>query len=129
MFWTPGLPEGVLSNRPCPLVRPLVRPWSVRGPSVFRYLRDCSLVFSNFGPQVLPKGSLVIALVRVCPSVFKYLRDCSLVFSSFGPRVYPKGSLVIALVHVSVHVCVHPSVFKYLRDRSFIFSETLLSRL
>ena len=26
LFWTPGLPEGVLSNRPCPLVRP----WSVR---------------------------------------------------------------------------------------------------
>ena len=32
-FWTPGLPEGVLSNPPCPLVRPSVR-WSVRGPSV-----------------------------------------------------------------------------------------------
>ena len=42
-----------------------------------------------FGPRVYPKGSLVIALVRVCVcvcvrvSVFKYLRDCSLVFSSF----------------------------------------------
>ena len=31
VFWTPGLPEGVLSNRPCPSVGPLVRgPWSVR---------------------------------------------------------------------------------------------------
>ena len=28
-FWTPGLPEGVLSNRPCPLVR-----WSVFRPSL-----------------------------------------------------------------------------------------------
>ena len=27
LFWTPGLPEGVLSNRPCPLVS---GPWSVR---------------------------------------------------------------------------------------------------
>ena len=27
-FWTPGLPEGVLSNRPCP--------WSLRGPFVVR---------------------------------------------------------------------------------------------
>ena len=26
LFWTPGLPEGILSNCPCPLVRP----WSVR---------------------------------------------------------------------------------------------------
>ena len=41
--------------------------------------------FSYFGPRVYPKGSLVIALVRVfvCVSVFKYLRDCSLFFSSF----------------------------------------------
>ena len=31
-FWTPGLPEGVVSNRPCPLVRPSVGP-SV-GPSL-----------------------------------------------------------------------------------------------
>ena len=30
-FWTPGLPEGVLSNRPCPLVR---GPWSVVRPLV-----------------------------------------------------------------------------------------------
>ena len=27
LFWIPGLPEGVLSNRPCPLVS---GPWSVR---------------------------------------------------------------------------------------------------
>ena len=47
-FRTLGLPEGVLSNRPCPLVRPLVRgPWSV-----FKYLRDRSLVFSNFLHEV-----------------------------------------------------------------------------
>ena len=37
-FWTPGLPEGVLCNHPCPSVGgPLVRPWSV-----FKYLRDRS---------------------------------------------------------------------------------------
>ena len=37
-----------------------------------------------FGPRFYPKGSLVIALVRlcVCPSEFKYLRDSSLVFSN-----------------------------------------------
>ena len=34
-FWTPGLPDGVHSNRPCPSV----------SPSVFKYLGDCSLVF------------------------------------------------------------------------------------
>ena len=46
-FWTPGLPEGVLSNRSCPSLRgPLVRP------SVFKYLRDRSLVFSNFLHEV-----------------------------------------------------------------------------
>ena len=37
-FWTPGLPEGVLSNRPCPCVCLFV----------FKYLRDGSLVFSSF---------------------------------------------------------------------------------
>ena len=43
----------------------------------------------HFGPQVYPKGSLVIALVRVCvcpcvcPSVFEYLKDGPLVFSNF----------------------------------------------
>ena len=26
LFWTPGLPDGVHCNRPCPSVRPLVRP-------------------------------------------------------------------------------------------------------
>ena len=39
----------------------------------------------HFGPRVYPKGSLVIALVRVSVRVcvrLKY-RDCSLVFSSF----------------------------------------------
>ena len=37
LFWTPGLPDEVHSNRPCYSVR-----WSV-----FRYLWDCSLVFSK----------------------------------------------------------------------------------
>ena len=36
-FWTPGLPIGVHSNRPCPSVRL----------SVFKYLGDRSLVFSE----------------------------------------------------------------------------------
>ena len=44
-FWTPGLPEGVLSNHPCLSVCVSVRP-CVR-PSVFKYLRDRSLVFSE----------------------------------------------------------------------------------
>ena len=26
VYWTPGLPDGVHGNRPCPSVRPLVRP-------------------------------------------------------------------------------------------------------
>ena len=39
-YWTPGSPEGVLSNRPCPS---MVRSWSV-----FKYLGDRSLVFSFF---------------------------------------------------------------------------------
>ena len=26
LFWTPGLPDGVHGNRPCPLVRPSVSP-------------------------------------------------------------------------------------------------------
>ena len=48
------------------LVHPsVVRPWSVR-PSVFKYLRDCSLVFSNFGPRVYPRGVLCN---HPCPSV------------------------------------------------------------
>ena len=41
LILTPGLPEVVLSNRPCPCVRPCVRV------SVFKYLRDRSLVFSE----------------------------------------------------------------------------------
>ena len=40
-FWTPGLPDGVHSNRPCPSVSPLVRP------SVFKYLGDRSFNFSE----------------------------------------------------------------------------------
>ena len=43
IFRTPGLPEGVLCNHPCPSV---VR-WFV-GPSVFKYLRDRSKDFFNF---------------------------------------------------------------------------------
>ena len=45
-FWTLGLSEGVLSNRPCPSVCPSVRV------SVFKYLRDCSLIFSSFLHEV-----------------------------------------------------------------------------
>ena len=49
--------------------------------------RDLFLFKKYFGPRVYPKGSLVIALVRVsacvCQSVFKYLRDRLLVFSNF----------------------------------------------
>ena len=41
--WTLCSPEGVLSNRLCP---------AVRGPSVFKYLRDGSLVFSDFLHEV-----------------------------------------------------------------------------
>ena len=41
IFWTPGLLVGVHSNRPCPSVHLSV------GLSVFKYLRDCSLVFSE----------------------------------------------------------------------------------
>ena len=37
--------------------------------------------FLGIGPRVYPKGSLVIALVRVCVSVLKYLGDRSSVFS------------------------------------------------
>ena len=48
LFWTPGLLEGVLSNRPCPSVCwSMVFRWSV-----FKYLRDRSLVFSNFLHEV-----------------------------------------------------------------------------
>ena len=36
-----------------------------------------------FGPWVYPKGSLVIALVRVCVCVRVSVGDCSLVFSIF----------------------------------------------
>ena len=51
IFWTPGLPEGVLSNRPCPSVRPSVCV------SVLKYLRDRSLVFSHFLHEVMaPQG-------------------------------------------------------------------------
>ena len=43
IFWTLGSPKGVLSNRPCQSVRLSGVRWSV-----FKYLRDNSLVFSNF---------------------------------------------------------------------------------
>ena len=78
-YWTLSLPDGVHSNRPCPSV----------SPSVFRYLWDCSLVFSNFGPRVYPMGFIVITLVSplVClsvhPSVFEYLGDHTLFFFNF----------------------------------------------
>ena len=55
-FLTPILPEGVLSNCPCPSDRL----------SVFKYLRDYSLVFSKFLHEV---RALVITLVRQCVSV------------------------------------------------------------
>ena len=50
---------------------------------IFIYINGFFDRITIFGPRVYPKGSLVIALVRVCvcPSVFKYLRDRSLVFS------------------------------------------------
>ena len=42
IFWTPGLPVRVLSNRPCgPCVRPSVSVF------VFKYLKDRSLIFSE----------------------------------------------------------------------------------
>ena len=41
VFWTPGLPVGVHSNRPCLSVRPSVRL------SVFKYRGDRSLFFSE----------------------------------------------------------------------------------
>ena len=72
-FWTPRLPDWVHSNRPCQSVSLLVCQ-SVRQ-SVYKYLEERSLVFSNFGPRVYPLGSIVIAhvspLVRwsVSPSV------------------------------------------------------------
>ena len=43
----PGFTGGGPSNRPCPSVGSLVR-----GSSVFKYLRDRSLVFSNFLHEV-----------------------------------------------------------------------------
>ena len=46
IFWTLGLPEGVLSNRPYPCVCVSVCP------SVFKYLRDRSLVFPSFLHEV-----------------------------------------------------------------------------
>ena len=42
LFWTPGLSDGILSNRPS------VRGPSVCSPSVFEYLIDRSLVFLKF---------------------------------------------------------------------------------
>ena len=49
------------------------------------FISDAKLTII-FGPQFLPRGSLVIVLVRPSVglwSVFKYLRDRSLVFSNF----------------------------------------------
>ena len=63
----PVLSEGVLFNHPClPVVCPSTCQWSV-----FKYLGDCFLVFSNFGPRVYLRGSYVITHVRpsVGPSV------------------------------------------------------------
>ena len=45
-FQIPGLPDGVHNNHPCPSISPLVRP------SVFEYLGDRPLVFSNFLHEV-----------------------------------------------------------------------------
>ena len=51
-FWTPGLPEGVLSNHPWL--------WSVVRPSVFKYLRDVHCFFLIFCMKlVLHKGTKV----------------------------------------------------------------------
>ena len=116
MFLDPGISERVLWNHPWPsmvslsihspsvhlLVHPSVGPsfcWSF-----FRYLRDHPLAFPNFGPHVLLRGSLVIALDRllfVVPSVvrpsvvrwsvFKYLRDRSLVFLILDPEFTQRG--------------------------------------
>ena len=48
MYLTPGSPEGVLSNHPCPSVVRLSVRWSV-----FKYLRDYSeTIFSNFLHEV-----------------------------------------------------------------------------
>ena len=70
-FLTPVYPKGSY-NHPCLLVRgPLVYILSLNIP------RDRSLVFSNFGPQVYPKGSLVNTLV-VCLSLYPFVRQCVL---------------------------------------------------
>ena len=58
----PAFTQRVLSNCPCLCVRPSNLPSALPSLDISR---DCSLVFSSFGPQVYPKGSLVIALVRL----------------------------------------------------------------
>ena len=65
-FWTPGLLEGVLSNRPCQ--------WSVCPWSVFKYLRDRSLVFLIFCTKLgYHKGTKVTAwFFKIKSWVFKY---------------------------------------------------------
>ena len=70
-IWIPGLPD-VLSNRPCRTFHPIAV-----GQLACLY---ASQGLGYFGPQVYSKGSLVIALVRVCVSIFRYLREGSLVF-------------------------------------------------
>ena len=59
----------VLDNPPCPVVGSCVC-WSVDR-FVFRYIRDHSLLFSNFGPQVYLKGSYLIN--PVCQLVSLYI--------------------------------------------------------
>ena len=52
IFWTRGLPEGVLSNRPCLCECVCVCVCVCVRLSVFKYLRDCLLVFSSFLHEV-----------------------------------------------------------------------------
>ena len=59
-----------------------------------------------FGPRVLPRGFLVIALIRpwsVCPSVFKYLRDRSLAFSNFLYEVRVLQGIFDVFLSISQH--------------------------
>ena len=49
-LWTPGLPDGVLGNRPCPSVRPSVCPSVL--PSVLKLLGNRSLDFSEILHEV-----------------------------------------------------------------------------
>ena len=81
IYWTPGLPKGVLCNHPCLWsVRPSVRL------SVFKYLRDRSKDFSDFGPRFYPRGSYVITHVR--PSVVRPSVGPSLNISETALRIF-----------------------------------------